>query len=74
MGHLALANRGQLTAFTDGVDYVVEGLYVFLLEEFRHLFLFFRFMANAMAGNTPDRRDWGAIRTWAEGLHTELAV
>ena len=43
-------------------------------EEFRHLFLVFRFMANAMAGNTPDRRDWGAIRTWAEGLHTELAV
>jgi menaquinone-dependent protoporphyrinogen oxidase len=43
-------------------------------EEFRHLFLFFRFMANAMAGNTPDRRDWDAIRTWAEGLHMELAA
>ena len=43
-------------------------------DEFKRLFFFFRFMANSMAGNTPDRRDWDAIRTWAEGLRTELAV
>jgi menaquinone-dependent protoporphyrinogen IX oxidase len=37
-------------------------------EEFRHLFFGFRFVANAMAGNTPDHRNWDAIRTWAQHL------
>ncbi len=41
-------------------------------EEFKRLFFFFRFMASSMAGNTPDRRDWGAIRAWAEGLRPAL--
>ena len=41
-------------------------------EEFKRLFFLFRLMANSMAGNTPDRRDWDAIRAWAEGLRPAL--
>jgi len=41
-------------------------------EEFKHLFFGFRFMANAMADNTPDSRNWDAIRAWAQGVRPAL--
>jgi len=43
-------------------------------EEFKHLFFGFRFMASAMARNTPDHRDWDAIRAWAQGLRPALKL
>jgi menaquinone-dependent protoporphyrinogen oxidase len=43
-------------------------------EEFRSLFFGFRFMASAMAGNTPDSRNWDAIRAWAQGLRPTLSA
>ncbi len=43
-------------------------------EEFKRLFFGFRFMANAMAGNTPDHRDWDTIRAWAQGLRPALKL
>jgi menaquinone-dependent protoporphyrinogen oxidase len=42
-------------------------------EEFKRLFLGFRFIAGAMARDMDDHRDWEAIRAWAEGLHPVLA-
>jgi menaquinone-dependent protoporphyrinogen oxidase len=41
-------------------------------EEFKHLFLFYKFVAGAMAKNQPDHRDWDAIRAWAAGLRPTL--
>jgi hypothetical protein len=43
-------------------------------EEFKRLFFALRFMASTMAGNTPDRRDWDAIRAWAEGVRSLLVA
>ena len=43
-------------------------------EEFRRLFFGFRFMANSMAGNIPDGRNWDAIRAWAQGLRPALKL
>ena len=41
-------------------------------EEFRRLFPFFKFVARAMARDTPDHRDWEAIRAWAEKVRPLL--
>ena len=39
--------------------------------EFKRLFPLFKIPVKAMA-EQPDHRDWGAIRTWAEGLRPKL--
>ncbi len=41
-------------------------------EEFKRLFPFFKFVARAMARDTPDHRDWEVIRAWAQGLRPAL--
>ncbi len=42
-------------------------------EEYRRLFPFLRYVAGAMAPKTEDRRDWEAIRSWAEAVRPRLA-
>jgi menaquinone-dependent protoporphyrinogen oxidase len=37
-------------------------------EEVRRLFFGIRFIAQSMARDLPDRRDWGAIRAWGREL------
>jgi menaquinone-dependent protoporphyrinogen oxidase len=41
-------------------------------KEFKRLFPFFKFVARAMARDTPDHRDWEAIRAWAEKVRPLL--
>ena len=41
-------------------------------KEFKSLFPLLKFPARAMARSTPDRRDWAAIRAWAEGVRPAL--
>ncbi|MBN2003729.1 MAG: flavodoxin domain-containing protein [Anaerolineae bacterium] len=37
-------------------------------KEFEHLLPCLKFVAGAMAKNTPDHRDWNVVRAWAEGV------
>lgn len=41
-------------------------------EEYERLFFGRRFVADSMAKETADHRDWDAIRAWAEGLRPSL--
>lgn len=41
-------------------------------EEFKRLFPGLKFIARAMARDTPDHRDWEAIRAWAEKIGPAL--
>ena len=41
-------------------------------EEYRRLFPLLKIPIRAMAENEPDRRDWEAIRAWAEELRPKL--
>lgn len=41
-------------------------------EEFKRLFPFFKFVARAMARDTPDHRDWEAIHAWAQKIGPSL--
>jgi len=40
--------------------------------EYKRLFPLMKIPIGAMASNTPDHRDWDAIRAWAEAVYTKL--
>lgn len=41
-------------------------------EDFERLFFFWKFIMQAMAKESGDKRDWKAIRAWAAGLRPKL--
>jgi menaquinone-dependent protoporphyrinogen oxidase len=42
--------------------------------EYKRLFPLLKIPVGAMASNTPDHRDWNAIRTWAEAVRGKLGA
>ena len=66
----------QLREIAPDIEPVATGLFAGAVltdtEEFKQLFPLLKFPIMAMAEEQKDLRDWDAIRTWAEELHTKL--
>ena len=73
----ALAYLDPLRKTAPEVEPVDTGIFAGAIltntEEFQHLFFGLKFIVRATAQETPDHRDWDAIRAWAEGLRPLLA-
>lgn len=69
--------RAQLQAAAPGVTPLdatfFAGAVLANTEEFKRLLPCLKFIAGAMAKNTPDHRNWAAIRAWAETIAPQLA-
>ena len=68
-------NRRKVAAYLDPMRQVVqpadEGLFAGAMD-FAKMSLAYQLVARVMGGSESDWRDWGAIRGWAEGLHSKL--
>jgi menaquinone-dependent protoporphyrinogen oxidase len=68
----------QLYKHAPGLDPVDTGLFAGAVlsegQDFERLFPLIKIPVKAMAESQEDKRDWEAIRAWAEGLREQLAA